>query len=645
MSKKKGNFADQYLDKIILGLAGLLAVYLLWAFVLSNPYGQKVSNQKVSPSQIDVQNKLQAQQIENKLQDRDMAKANPYVQDKAAEFLNWLGCAMPKLSITANWPLPGGGQAEKKRIYVLPQIPAMDIVKVASIRGTVRMPTEDVTPEIPYSTVASKAADLDLVTISAHLNLQALYNNFRQSFMGPRLKPQWRDPTYAEPVPARIEMQRRVQNADGSWGPWQTVPFTRIDPYQKMFKDIPLTTEQMTYGNVAMFMNSCRDFAVMKDILQPSPYDFLSMQKWLPPEYYEEYQKISDEEEAKKLREERERRLREKESAKGGNRAGAANRPQPQQQTQPRRGVRAGENPMMGEGMMSPTGMMPPTPVRPVKAARTVQDVERDAAAAALADKSKLGTLKDIIVWIHDDTTVAGATYQYRIRYGVFNPIAGKDWVAPESKAYENHVVLWSAYAEILNPVTGLPESVSIPKMLQMFPMDVLADGTGASVEIYKYHMGQWHTETFEVHFGQMIGKPMESKPQAAIDGMEAGMMMNPGMNPRGMDLGGVQQSTLVDYSTEYMLMDVQMLSDWSSVGVRQRTVPWMLCIDNANQILTLAAKKQYWSKEMTAEYAGVKSEMLKTSGIPSEGMMMPGMEGGMQPGMTTRPYNVGGGF
>lgn len=625
MSKKRGNFADQFLDKIILGLTGLAALYLLWAFVLSNPYGQKVGNQKVHPSEIDPQNKRQAQMIEKKLQ--DPAEANPYVQDKAAEFSNWLGCAMPKISIAAKWPLPDDGPAAsgENPIYALPQIPAMDIVKLASIRGTVRMPTEDVTPEISYSMVASKAADLDLVTISAHLNLQALYNNFRQSFMGPRLKPQWKDPTYAEPVPARIEMQRCVQNADGSWGQWQTVPFTRIDPYQKMFKDMPLTTEQMTYGNVALFMDSCREFAVMKDILQPSSYDFLSMQvKWLPAEYYEEYRKISDEEEAKKLREERERRLRERESGRGNRPGGGINRPQPQQ-PQPRRGGR-GENPMMDGGMM------PTTPVRPVRATRTVQDVERDAAAMVLTDKTKLSTLKDMVVWVHDDTAVAGATYQYRIRYGVFNPVAGKDWVAPESKEYKNQVVLWSAYTEISEPVV-------IPKMLHLFPMDVLADGMGASVEIYKYYMGQWHTETFEVHFGQMIGKPMESKSQAAIDGAGAAM----GMNLPGMDAGGVQQSTLVDYSTGYMLMDIQTINDWSGIGVRQHTVPWMLCIDNANQILTLAAKKQYWSKEMIAGYAGVKSEMLKASGIPSEGMMGPGMEGGMQPGMTTRIRDVGG--
>jgi hypothetical protein len=279
-------------------------------------------------------------------------------------------------------------------------------------------------------------------------------------------------------------------------------------------------------------------------------------------------------------------------------------------------------------------GMMATTPVRPTKTTRTVQDVERDAAATALTDKSKLGTLKDMVVWGHDDTAVPGATYQYRIRYGMFNPVAGKDWVAPESKAYKNQLILWSAYSEI-------PEPVVIPKMLHLFPMDVLADGTGVNVEIYKYYMGQWHTEAFEVHSGQMIGKPMESKSQSTFDG--GGMAM--GMGVPGMDVGGVQQSTLVDYSTGYMLMDVQTMSDWSGIGARQHTVPWMLCIDNANQILTLAVKKQYWSKEMTAAHASVTSEMVKSGGIPSEGMMGPGMEGGAQPGMTTQPYNVGGGM
>ena len=632
MSKKKGNFAGQFLDKIILGLTGVVALYLLWAFILSNPYGPRVGNRTYSPSEIDPFNKRQAQQIQKKLQ--EPAQPNPYVQDKAAEFSNLLNSPMPKLSIVANWPLPGGGQTDTggDRKYVVPQIPVLENIKFASIRGTVRMPTEDVTPEVPYASVAAKPADIYLITVSAHLNLQALYNNFQQSFTGPRLDPRWKDPTYAEPVLARIELQRRVQNADGSWEPWQTVPFTRIDPYQKMFKELPLTTEQMTYGNVALFMNSYREFAVMKDILQPAPYEFLSSQvKWFPAEYYLEYRKISDEQEQQKLREERERRQKEKTERTSQNRFGGTGmetrRTQPPSQP-PRRGGR-GENPMM-EGMGG--GMA--APVKPVKPIKTLESVEKDAAAATIDEKTKLSAMKELVVWIHDDTVVTGATYQYRIRYGAFNPIAGKEWFAPESKENKNQVVLWSDYTELLDPVSGRPESVSIPKMLHLFPMDVLADGTGVTIEIYKYYLGQWHTETFGVHPGQMIGKPMESKPKTSPGG--AGGMGN----PMGMDAGGVQQSLLVDYSTGCMLMDVQRDTDWSGPSVRPRDVPSMLYLDDNNRILVLAAKKSYWPREMNTEYNTVREEMLKAAGVSGEGMM-PGMEG-TPPEMMMKIQDVG---
>jgi hypothetical protein len=636
MSKKKGSFIDQFLDKIILGLTAIAALYLLWAFVLSNPYGQQVGGRKVSPSQIDVQNERQSRLIVEKLE--APATPNPYVQDKSAEFSNLLECAMPRLSIAANWPLPGRAQTDAggDRIYVIPQIPALENVKLASIRGVVRMPTEEITLETPYTAASPfKPVDMDMVTLSAHLDVQTLYNNFRQSFMGMRLKPQWRDPTYAEPVLVRVELQRRVLNADGSWGQWQTVPFTRIDPYQKMFKELPLTTEQITYGNVELFINSYREFAVMKDVLQPEAYGFLSLQtKWLPAEYYLEYRKISDEEEAKKLREERERRLRGKESAKGdnNNRTGT-NRPQPQPRQPLRRGGPGG-NPTM-DGMGGGGGGVSPVPVTPVKPTRTTKNVEQDATTAVINEKTKLGALKDMTVWIHDDTVVAGAAYQYRIRCGAFNPIAGRGWCASESKEYNNQVVLWSAYTELSEPVR-------IPKMLHMFPMDILADGTGVTIDIYKYYMGQWHTETFEVRSGQMIGKPMEPKSKTNLGGagMEAGnpmLDMGAGNPALGMNIEGTQQQSLqVDYSTGYMLMDVQAATNWFIPGVRPQEVSSMLYLDDNNQILALATKKSScWSKELNAEYNTVKQEMIKAAGAVGEGIV-PGMEG-MPPEMRTK--------
>jgi hypothetical protein len=647
MSKKKGNWIDQYLDKAILGLTAAASLYLMWAFVLSNPYGQKVGNQKLSPSEIDSVNLREAGEIQDKLGE-SLQTTTPYTQNKAVELSKKIDCPMPQISIAAWWPLPGGGQTGigDDRQYVIPQIPVMENIKLASIRGTVRMPTEEVTPENSYVSVASKPQDMDMVTFSAKLNLQSLYDNFRQSFMGMRLKPQWRDPMLAEPVIARIELQRRSQNEDGTWKNWETVPFTRVDPYQKTLRDIPLTTEQMTYGNVELFMNSCREFAVMKDILQPSSYEFLSTQiKWLPAQYQQESQKISEEQDQLKMREERDRRQKERNTPQnrtggGGVGGGADTRRQPGMQPAGRggRGGR-GENPMMDGLGGGPGGMGTPVPVKPIKPTRTVLDIERDANAAKIDEKTKLNTLKDMLVWIHDDSVAAGVVYEYRIRFGVFNPIAGKDWFAPESKQYKNQVVLWSSY-------TDIAESVKIPKMLHLFPMDVLADGSGVAVDIYKYYMGRWHTQSFDVHFGQMIGKPMESKPKTSPEGMAPGMMgmpmgrqMDTNMNIPG---GEGSQALQVDYSTGYMLMDVAVRTDWITPSIRSQTVSNMLYLDDQNRVLSMPTKKSnYWPKELNAEFNAVKLETSRAEGVLMDGQM-PGGEG-FGPDMINRVQDGGG--
>lgn len=635
MSKKKGSFLDQHLDKLIFGLAGVAGLYLLWALVLSNPYGKSVGGRKYGPSDIDRSNQEESQRILEKLQ--ESAKTNPYLQNKTAELTQKMTCSVPHLSIAANWPIPTigtGDQSLEDRIYTIPAVPGMENIKLVSVRGAVRMPTEDVSPERPYSAVASQAADLDLVTISAHINMQSLLNNFQQSFNGPRLKPQWKDPTYAEPVFARLEMQRRVQNSDGSWGDWETVPVIKINPYQKMYKDLPLTTDQMTFGDVMLFLNQYKNnFAMIKNILQPEPYQFLSSRmKWMAPEFYDEIQKLKEEEDQKKMREERDRRQAERERSKAVNRptpggmGGGMPQMQPQPQTQPgRRGGRQQNDPgMMGiDPMMGMEGTQPAQ--RQAKPVRTSTDVEKDYNAALIGEKTKVNTLKDLFVWIHDDSAKPGSTYQYRVRYGVFNPIAGKNWFAPESKQYQAHIVLWSPFME-------LPDPVVVPKMLHMFPTDVLANNSGVKVEVYKYYLGQWRTESFDIQPGQIIGKQIESKPKAPA-GAGMGMM---GMDPM-MGMGEQASALLVDFSTGNMLVDVVSTLDWQGTSYRQpRSYPQMLYIDENNQMLALAARKQFWPKEVTADYNAVKQEMAQSTG-QTDTMMMP-MEGMPMEGMPMNP-------
>jgi hypothetical protein len=617
MSKKKGNLIDQFLDKIILGIAGLAGLYLLWAFVISNPYGKEAGNRKYSPSEIDQSNKKQTEVILYKLQ--ESATPKPYQQNKVAELKQMMDCSIPKVSVAVNWPSTGSGATDvtiEAPIYVIPSIPQLEAVATVSIRGAAKVPTEDVAPDRPYASVASQTADLDMVTFSAKINIPLLVSNFQQSFNGPRLNQKWRNPAYAEPVFARIELQRQAKLPDGSWGEWEKVPVMKIDPYQKTLKDLPLTIEQMTFGDVAMFMNQFRDFAIIRDVLQPEPYQFLSSQaKWLPAQYAIEYRKIVDSEAEKKSREERERKAAEREQNKRTNRPGG--------------GMQGGGGmPGMGGGMPG-MGDKPvkPTPVKPVAQTRTTQNIEMDAANAALKVNAKLTSLKEVMVWVHDDTTTPGTTYRYRMRYGVFNPVAGKNWLAEESKNYQNQVVLWSDYTELKDPV-------AVPKMLHLFPTDVLANNAGAKVEVYKYYLGRWRSETFDVRPGQMIGMSKEWKP---TDTTTTGSDLITGAG------GDTTVSTTVDFSTGVMLTDIVMTTDWSGPGVRQKIYPEMLYIDAGNKILSMPAKRQSWPKDVTADYNAVKQEMEKSTDTVTPSTM-PGMEGkpGMMPGMPGMPGGPG---
>lgn len=105
--------------------------------------------------------------------------------------------------------------------------------------------------------------------------------------------------------------------------------------------------------------------------------------------------------------------------------------------------------------------------------------------------------------------------------------------------------------------------------------------------------------------------------------------MMEPMMGMGGGETGPL----LVDFSTGNMLVDVVGTLDWLGTNYRQpRVYPQMLYIDENNQMLALAARKQFWPKEVTADYNTVKQEMAQTTGqtdtmMPMEGMPMP-MEG-----------------
>lgn len=85
MSKKSSNVLEKYIDKIILGIVGLVGLYLLYAYVLTSPNTIEFNREKYGPGDLDKAIREQARLIEEKLGQKEVTDEKVY-QPKLADF-------------------------------------------------------------------------------------------------------------------------------------------------------------------------------------------------------------------------------------------------------------------------------------------------------------------------------------------------------------------------------------------------------------------------------------------------------------------------------------------------------------------------------------------------------------------------------
>jgi len=601
---------ENQIDKIVLGVIALISLFLLWVYVIGSPYSVEIDRRRLGPGDID---RYIKQKVEQALPAMEQP-AVPVVYDKTylADFDQYVRCAVPQLS-TLSVPYPGAGDIviEEERMYALPQIPPLTDVAVAALRGAAQLPTEEIGPDRPYKQVVCELGDIDLITVSAKLNVQNLYNNFMQSFKGPRLKSSWQDPVLAKPVFAKLELQRRVKQGDGTWGDWETVPRAKIDAYKKLLEELPMTLEQAQLG-VGIWRSQFENTNVQFDILQPEAYTFtISRTEWMPPKFLLEAFDILKKEEQAQERKRREEQSRQRTTPNVTD----PTRPTPQrrqpvqpqrpqqQQTRPGTARRGGQDELlMGPGF---------------EKERTITDVKNDMQKEILKEKDNIEIRKDpLLVWAHDDTAVPGKTYQYRIRLGVFNPIAGKDWFQSDQVAFKNQTVLWSSYTD------PTPE-VYVPKRVYVFPMEVIlkADASkaveGVKVEVDKYYLGQWRDFDFDVYPGQIIGYEVEDVDKKT-DPKTAPAVMGEFMPMMAGELGQPQK---VDFTTDLMLVDIIQKALWN-----KRPVYQMLYYDKEQRMQQIAVGRTNWSVDIRRDYEEIQNAKQQALQQLSPGFMQPAM-------------------
>lgn len=683
MSKKRDNLFERYIDKVVLGVVGLLSLWLLWVFVLGNPYATEYDGRKLGPGQIDNYIKEQGvEQLLSKLQEHPKPKVYDETKKKAPQFAKMVACSISRIDENVFLPVPGyaGDVSPDSRIYVLPEIGEVSDVAVERYRSVVHMPVEPVGPDNPYRVALTELGDIDIVTVEASFDTASLYKSFEQSFSGRLVRRDWQDKNLAKPVFAAVGLQRRRLLDDGSFGAWEGVGRTKVDDLKTKLEGIPDKIDDKYTTNLLMVKFD--EFFIRKGILQPATYDFAaSNEDWLVPRFHKEYAKLMKEERDKLRREQQQldRSLSDRGGQLGrpgaggrggrtgslggrgsGGRTGAGGRGGRtggsggrgsrtgslggrDRGGTSRRGADRSRGSTRGRAGTGRYGSSQFGDERgKQKKERKVTDVYADLKKILLTEKTNLGKMrKPLLLWAHDDTVVSGESYQYRIRMGVFNPIAGRDWFREDQKDYKEEPILWSGYSKVT-------ETVDIPLMIHFFPLDVVAkEEKAVKIKVAKFHNGKWRSEDFQVRPGEMIGKVVERKPKEgdlwSVGGYAAG----------GESDYAESMVEVIDFGTGASLVDVVQTSDWTGVNrLQQRDYADVLYSKDDASIAHLAVKTRNWPAQLQQQFNVVKvseKELIRMRGRGqrggrSGGGLPTGRPGGRFGGRMDRSRGRGGG-
>jgi hypothetical protein len=613
MSKKGGNFFEEHIEKIILGIVGLLCVWIFVTRVLISPNYVKYDDKKLSPGDIDVYISKQTMLLEEELNRKPELKQ--LYESQLGNFTAKVNSPISGLDVNLYLPLPifTSRAASDNRVYTLPPIGEATDVAVEHIRAVAYVPTEEVDERNVYEQAKYKPDDIDFVTVEAKFDAAGLYERFYKNFAGENVKEEWRDPCLATPVFAAVQLQRQELLSDGSWGDWQIVPRTRIDSHKKTFEVIE-DIGKLPAGGVKVRMLQFNDKALVMDLLQPEAYRIASAkEEWFPPELHKKFveqQRTTDAEEKRQVKvKEKEERDREREQARlGRGSRTSTTRTRSGRGTAGEIGVgvpggsagsdeNAGGSGSAGGGRAIPPTRRTPTgkrserqkeKERPVESKdvskTTTTDVYSEFNKILITNKDNLAKMREpLIFWAHDDTVEPEKSYQYRIQIGIFNPIAGTNQVSEQDKSLKNHVILWGDFSDVT-------EIVEIPATLYIFPREIQEAAKIVTVQVSKYVLGYWYSRDFIVRPGEVIGKLLEYVPTAEEEQKK------------------ITVPEKVDYATEAVLVDAIPVNDWSGgKNLRPRSYWDMLYSFDGTDIERMPIRLRYWTDELLTEYNEIK--------------------------------------
>ena len=648
MGRKSGNFFEEHVDKIVLAVVGLLCLWLLITRVLISPNYIEYDNKKFDPGRIDNYIGKQAEVLKDKLNRKPEPKS-PY-EPSVDKLVAKIDSAISNIDISLSPPQPiySLTSGSDNRVYSIPRIGKVNEPVIEHIRAVAYVPLEEIDGQDIYDQAEHEPNDIDFVTIEAKFDVAGLYDRFYESFAGANVQDEWRDPCLAVPIFAAVQLQRRELLSNNSWSDWQIVPRTKIDRNKKRFEIIE-DVDDLPAGGIKVRLYQFKGSGVTKDLLQPEAYAIASAkEEWFPPTLHKEYAEQQREIDAQERREAKAAEKQQREKERGEDRVvrrtrTATTRPGASSPFSgaPFGGGQIGGSPFGGgpfSGGMSgmPTRMTQPRrsrterrvekgrPDKVKEIAKTKKSIYEKLDDILITEKTDISEMDEpLVFWAHDDTVEPERSYQYRIRLGTFNPIAGTNQFSKRDKSLNSKVILWSEFSDVT-------ETVDIPRRLYFFPREIQEAAKTVTVTASRYVLGYWYCQDFTVKQGEVIGKAVEYKP---TDEEEKDKVTVPKM---------------VDYATGAILLDVVPVNDWSGGrNLRTRHYFDMLYSFDGTNIERIPIRTSYWAEDLRLKFNEIKrlekepKEPLRERGVrgrerylPQPPGMPPGMIPGMPPGM-----------
>jgi hypothetical protein len=596
MGRIKSNLIELFIDKAVMAAAIIAALVILLFFVISSPNSVEYGGENHAPGQIDEFINRKAATIQEQLK-KAPQDSNSY-EPKMPLYLSLIKDSIKDVNTNINFPLPGystGAVTAENRTYQLPTIEQAKKPSTAVVTMAAYVPTEELTDAVTYDKAETKLADMDIVTVETSINAKQLYESFHSALAGKNIAEKLEE-QYARPVFAKVELQRRTLLGDGSWSQWTEVPRTKICP--KKVLQLPTGTNEY---EIQIAMVQFAKFEIRDEVLQPPVYDnAIPAEKWLSPSLYNEREK--------RLEKEKEELRRQQLEAERAGKMLSKTRPPTGRRQPPTGGPPGGIEGGTGRETPAPPGgiTQPPTrqPTRPTPVPRQPQPKTKLATPATaekkqalteeqkfneilLTDKTNIGNLEKLVFWAHDDTAKPSEKYQYRIRIGVFNPIAGKPWFSEEQKDLQDQVVLFGIFSE---PT----ETIEIPNKLYFFATDMreakksnIVDKT-VEIKVARYTLGNWVSETFSIKAGEQIGT-VSDKAKARLE--KAGIQTEP-----------------VDLATGYVMIDTRPVTEWTGTGfLKSKDFYELLYCKTGQAIATMPIKERFWPEEIAKVYKEIE--------------------------------------